>query len=176
MAWRNRSAGEVAALQRWTDRRWAEYVARDDPAYVVPEAALALRQGGAIPLPNLEAALRDPLQVMDWVNLYALAVNEENAAGGRVMARSLLQFPHNYNHVSRTVMYGWINPGDFAPWRDAFDWVFATVLHLPFPLGGGETQLPATVVAPAVSFAGYAAIASAWGIGEVVVDKLRKAD
>jgi L-serine dehydratase len=34
---------------------------------------------------NPEAALRDPLQVLDWVNLYALAVNEENAAGGRVV-------------------------------------------------------------------------------------------
>ena len=32
-----------------------------------------------------EAALRDPLAVLDWVNLYALAVNEENAAGGRVV-------------------------------------------------------------------------------------------
>ncbi len=32
-----------------------------------------------------EAAMRDPLNVMDWVNLYALAVNEENAAGGRVV-------------------------------------------------------------------------------------------
>jgi L-serine dehydratase len=32
-----------------------------------------------------EEALRDPLQVIDWVNLYALAVNEENAAGGRVV-------------------------------------------------------------------------------------------
>jgi L-serine dehydratase len=31
------------------------------------------------------AALRDPLQVLDWVNLYALSVNEENAAGGRVV-------------------------------------------------------------------------------------------
>jgi L-serine dehydratase len=28
---------------------------------------------------------RDPLAAMDWVNLYALAVNEENAAGGRVV-------------------------------------------------------------------------------------------
>ena len=28
---------------------------------------------------------QDPLQVLDWVNLYALAVNEENAAGGRVV-------------------------------------------------------------------------------------------
>ena len=32
-----------------------------------------------------EHALRDPLTTMDWVNLYALAVNEENAAGGRVV-------------------------------------------------------------------------------------------
>jgi L-serine dehydratase len=32
-----------------------------------------------------EAALRDPLTILDWVNLYALAVNEENAAGGRVV-------------------------------------------------------------------------------------------
>ena len=27
----------------------------------------------------------DPLKILDWVNLYALAVNEENAAGGRVV-------------------------------------------------------------------------------------------
>jgi len=27
----------------------------------------------------------DPLQVMDWVNLFAISVNEENAAGGRVV-------------------------------------------------------------------------------------------
>ena len=32
-----------------------------------------------------EAALRDPLSMLDWVNLYAMAVNEENAAGGRVV-------------------------------------------------------------------------------------------
>jgi len=34
---------------------------------------------------NPEAALSDPMQILDWVNLYALAVNEENAAGGRVV-------------------------------------------------------------------------------------------
>ncbi|MCF8466019.1 MAG: L-serine ammonia-lyase [Sneathiella sp.] len=34
---------------------------------------------------NPERASRDPLTVLDWVNLYALAVNEENAAGGRVV-------------------------------------------------------------------------------------------
>ena len=32
-----------------------------------------------------EASLRDSLSVLDWVDLYALAVNEENAAGGRVV-------------------------------------------------------------------------------------------
>jgi L-serine dehydratase len=36
-------------------------------------------------LASAEKALTDPLQVLDWVNLYALAVNEENAAGGRVV-------------------------------------------------------------------------------------------
>lgn len=34
---------------------------------------------------QLERSLGDPLTIVDWVNLYALAVNEENAAGGRVV-------------------------------------------------------------------------------------------
>ena len=32
-----------------------------------------------------DADAADPLRVMDWVNLFAIAVNEENAAGGRVV-------------------------------------------------------------------------------------------
>jgi len=32
-----------------------------------------------------ERALQDPLSMIDWINLYAIAVNEENAAGGRVV-------------------------------------------------------------------------------------------
>ena len=32
-----------------------------------------------------EDALKDHLTILDWVNLYALAVNEENAAGGKVV-------------------------------------------------------------------------------------------
>ena len=63
--------------------------------------ARGLRQSGELPgglrvrrrAPSLlqrlqaEAArnARDPLGGMDWVNLFALAVNEENAAGGRVV-------------------------------------------------------------------------------------------
>ena len=34
---------------------------------------------------NPERTLRDVLSILDWVNLYAFAVNEENAAGGRVV-------------------------------------------------------------------------------------------
>ncbi|HEV2634705.1 MAG TPA: L-serine ammonia-lyase [Actinocrinis sp.] len=58
-----------------------------------------LRRDGILPgglkVPRRAAALhatlltrtgdQDPLDVMDWVNLYALAVNEENASGGRVV-------------------------------------------------------------------------------------------
>lgn len=36
-------------------------------------------------LQETESSLQDPLNVLDWVNLYALAVNEENAAGGKVV-------------------------------------------------------------------------------------------
>jgi len=32
-----------------------------------------------------EAGEKDPLHAMDWVNVFAMAVNEENAAGGRVL-------------------------------------------------------------------------------------------
>lgn len=34
---------------------------------------------------NPQKSLKDPLSILDWVNLYALAVNEENAAGSRVV-------------------------------------------------------------------------------------------
>ena len=60
-----------------------------------------LRQTGTLPgglkVPRRAAAMAsrltgepsksdlDPLQAMDWVNVWALAVNEENAAGGRVV-------------------------------------------------------------------------------------------
>jgi L-serine dehydratase len=34
---------------------------------------------------RIEQNLSDPLAVLDWLNLYAMAVNEENACGGRVV-------------------------------------------------------------------------------------------
>ncbi len=32
-----------------------------------------------------QSQLKDPLSIMDWVDVYAIAVNEENASGGRVV-------------------------------------------------------------------------------------------
>src|SRR5450830_504951 len=43
-----------------------------------PQLAAQLRE-------RAERTLADPLSVLDWVNVYAFAVNEENAAGGRVV-------------------------------------------------------------------------------------------
>ncbi|HLB23497.1 MAG TPA: hypothetical protein VJP07_05340 [Dehalococcoidia bacterium] len=50
-------------------------------------------------------------------------------------------------------VYGWINPGDFAVWRDAMEFVFGTLLRAPFPLGDELTWLPATAASFAVSAA-----------------------
>ena len=48
----------------------------------IPRRARSMRKNLLI---RGEAQLRDPLSILDWVNLYAIAVNEENAAGGRIV-------------------------------------------------------------------------------------------
>lgn len=45
----------------------------------VPKRAFNIHQKLKAKVPN------DPLAIVDWINLYALAVNEENACGGRVV-------------------------------------------------------------------------------------------
>ncbi|MFA3761346.1 L-serine ammonia-lyase [Yersinia sp. 2544 StPb PI] len=47
----------------------------------VPRRASALRRL----LVSSDSLSSDPMNVIDWVNMFALAVNEENAAGGRVV-------------------------------------------------------------------------------------------
>jgi L-serine dehydratase len=47
----------------------------------VPRRASALRRM----LVTTDKFSNDPMNVVDWVNMFALAVNEENAAGGRVV-------------------------------------------------------------------------------------------
>ncbi|MFK9728826.1 L-serine ammonia-lyase, iron-sulfur-dependent, subunit alpha, partial [Escherichia coli] len=47
----------------------------------VPRRAAALRRM----LVSQDTTNSDPMAVVDWINMFALAVNEENAAGGRVV-------------------------------------------------------------------------------------------
>ena len=61
-------------------------------------------------LSDESAANQDPLQVMEWVDLYAMAVNEENAAGGRVVtaptngaAGIIPAVLHYYHHFVKPV-------------------------------------------------------------------------
>jgi L-serine dehydratase len=54
---------------------------------ILPGGLKVARRAASI-FRKLQAASRtdaDPLVIMDWVHLFALAVNEENAAGGRVV-------------------------------------------------------------------------------------------
>jgi L-serine dehydratase len=85
--WRDDAAIDAGLLRIW--RVMQDCVLRGCATDgVLPGGFKVRRRAAALYrdlIANPEAALRDPLQVMDWVNLYALAVNEENAAGGRVV-------------------------------------------------------------------------------------------
>ena len=52
---------------------------------ILPGGLKVKRRAPALHLRLSTDQSSDPLVVMDWVNLFALAVNEENAAGGRVV-------------------------------------------------------------------------------------------
>jgi len=82
-----RSEAEVrdGLLRIW--RVMQECVARGCVRHGVMPGGLRVRRRAADLYQRLqvEAGSPDPLQVMDWISLYALAVNEENASGGRVV-------------------------------------------------------------------------------------------
>jgi L-serine dehydratase len=96
----------IAEVTRANERVWrsdAEIDAQLDVIWQAMQSCVTrgTRESGTLPgglrvrrrapdmqrelLARPEQALRDPLTILDWVNLYALAVNEENAAGGRVV-------------------------------------------------------------------------------------------
>ena len=94
---------EIFELMLANERTWAqdsEVRARLLHLWQVMQGCVerGFRQSGVLPgvlklrrrAPRLyrqltESGTAGPLDVMDWVNAYALAVNEENAAGGRVV-------------------------------------------------------------------------------------------
>jgi purine-cytosine permease-like protein len=113
-------------------------------------AAAALAAALAVALDGFE--LEDALTAIGAAVVPLFAV---------VLARAALGPAHRAwawcGWLAGALAYGWVNPGGFGPWRDAMEFVFATVLRLPFPLGGETSPIPGTLLAAAAAAAVYAA-------------------
>lgn len=85
--WRSASETRAQLLELWAvmkgcvQRGCAQDGVLPGPLKVRRRAPTLYRELSLRP----ESAMQDPLNVLDWVNLYALAVSEENAAGGRIV-------------------------------------------------------------------------------------------
>ncbi|MEU7585708.1 L-serine ammonia-lyase [Micromonospora sp. NPDC049230] len=84
-SWRSEADIRAGLLEIWRVMR--ECVRRGCERDGVLPGGLKVRRRAAELRRGLEAdaGTPDPLHAMDWVTLFALAVNEENAAGGRVV-------------------------------------------------------------------------------------------
>jgi L-serine dehydratase len=86
-AWRSEAGDPQRAAEIW--RVMQDCVRRGCHADGILPGGMKVRRRAAElydqcnSAPNPPSA--DPLNVMDWVNIYAIAVNEENASGGRVV-------------------------------------------------------------------------------------------
>lgn len=85
LSWRTEAEVREGLLHIWHVMQ--ECVERGCTEHGVLPGGLKVRRRAAEMRKRLEGEhfVTDPLRVMDWVTLFALAVNEENAAGGRVV-------------------------------------------------------------------------------------------
>ncbi|MER7012196.1 L-serine ammonia-lyase [Saccharopolyspora sp. NPDC000359] len=85
LSWRGRDEIHAGLLHIWAVMR--ECVERGTRTGGTLPGGLEVRRRAAALRAQLEAKAddADPLRAMEWVMLFALAVNEENAAGGRVV-------------------------------------------------------------------------------------------
>jgi L-serine dehydratase len=85
LAWRSEAEVHAGLLHIWSVMQ--ECVERGTRTPGVLPGGLKVRRRAAALRDQLESHPdeTDPLRAMEWVTLYALAVNEENAAGGRVV-------------------------------------------------------------------------------------------
>ncbi len=86
-AWRSDEEIDAGLRRIWSAMKGcvARGIAQDG---VLPGGLKVRRRAAALyrdACGKAELALRDPMAVMDWISVYAIAVNEENAAGGRVV-------------------------------------------------------------------------------------------
>ena len=83
-AWRSEAQVRAGILRIWQVMR--DCTERGLHTEGILPGGLELQRRAPAMRRNLETrSLNDSLAAMDWVNLYAIAVNEENAAGGRVV-------------------------------------------------------------------------------------------
>ena len=87
LAWRSEDAVRAGLLRIWDVMQ--DCVQRGVTSEGILPGGMKVKRRAAEIYQKLvsrpEANLQDPLTVMDWVNVYAIAVNEENAWGGRVV-------------------------------------------------------------------------------------------
>ncbi|RDI33261.1 L-serine ammonia-lyase [Lentzea flaviverrucosa] len=85
LSWRTETEIREGLLHIWHVMQ--ECVERGCTEQGILPGGLKVRRRAAEMRKSLEGEhfVTDPLRVMDWVTLFALAVNEENAAGGRVV-------------------------------------------------------------------------------------------
>jgi L-serine dehydratase len=85
LSWRSEAEVRAGLLHVWSVMQ--ECVERGTRTTGVLPGGLKVRRRAAALRAQLEGHPdeADPLRAMEWVTLYALAVNEENAAGGRVV-------------------------------------------------------------------------------------------
>ncbi len=83
LAWRTEPEIRAGLLEIWQVMR--ECVARGMSREGILPGGLKVRRRAALSARQLRSDGDQPARAMDWVTLYAMAVNEENAAGGRVV-------------------------------------------------------------------------------------------
>ncbi|HEU5428404.1 MAG TPA: L-serine ammonia-lyase [Actinocrinis sp.] len=83
LAWRSEAQIRAGLLEIWRVMR--DCVASGMSREGILPGGLKVRRRAAIAARALRAEGTTPANAMEWVTLYAMAVNEENAAGGRVV-------------------------------------------------------------------------------------------
>ena len=86
LSWRTEEQLRAELLHIWSVMKECVHNGCTRTEKLLPGALKVPRRAPKL-LADLEATPdeSDPMRAMDWVNLYALAVNEENASGGRIV-------------------------------------------------------------------------------------------